>query len=73
MRKKNLGIIISVILIIYIVFFHSPTAEIAVRKHLLFTHHPIKAFSNSVLEGRIKNDPRYGDLYDVEGINTPFI
>ncbi|MFC5472109.1 hypothetical protein ACFPPD_25845 [Cohnella suwonensis] len=73
MRKKNLSIIISAILIIYIVFFPSPTAEIAVRKHLLFTFHPIKAFSNSVQEGTIKNDPKYGDLYEVDGINTPLI
>ncbi len=73
MRKKNLWIIISALLIIYIVFFPSPSAEIAVRKHLFFTFHPIKAFSHSVQEGRIKDDPSYGDLYVVEGLNTPFI
>jgi len=73
MKKKNFWIIVSVIFIIYFVLFPSPTAEIAVRKHLLFTFHPVKAFSNSVLEGNIKNDPKYGDLYIVEGVDIPFI
>lgn len=72
-KKKNLWITFSVILIIYFVFFPSMTAEVAVRKHLLLTFHPIKAFSNSVLGGKVKNDPKYGDLYIVEGVETPFI
>ncbi|MDR6555053.1 hypothetical protein [Paenibacillus qinlingensis] len=73
MRKKYLWVIFSVLLIIYILFFPSATAELAVRKDLFFTLHPIKAFSNSIHEGKIKNDSRYGDLYEVEGINSSFI
>lgn len=70
MSKKYIWITIAALLIVYVVFFPSPTAEIAVRKQLLFTAHPIKAFSDSLHEGTIKNDPKYGDLYEVEGLDT---
>ncbi|MFD0673780.1 hypothetical protein [Cohnella sp. GCM10027633] len=70
MRKKYTWITIAALLIVYVVFFPSPTAEIAVRKQLLFTLHPIKAFSNSIHEGKIKNDPKYGDLYEVDGLDS---
>lgn len=63
----------SVIFVIYIIFLPSLTAEMAVRKHLFLSFHPIKALSNSVHEGRIENDPRYGSIYEVEGINKPVI
>jgi hypothetical protein len=72
-KQKQLWIIISIILIIYIVFFPSPTPEIAVRKDMFFSFHPIKAFSVEVHEGRIKKDPRYGDLYEVDSLSRPFI
>jgi hypothetical protein len=73
MRKTYIWIVLTVVFIIYLFFFPSPTAQVAVRKHLLFTFHPIKAFSNQVHKGSITGDPRYGDLYNVEGISTPVI
>ncbi|MGN7356181.1 hypothetical protein ACTHPF_02360 [Paenibacillus sp. SAF-054] len=71
--KKLLWTIAGAAVAVYIIFSPSFTGELAVRKHLLFTFHPIQAFSNAVQEGNIKNDPRYGDLYVVEGMKTPYI
>jgi len=73
MRKKTVGIIFLIVLLAYFLFFPSPGAELAVRKQLFFSFHPIKAFSRSIHEGKIKNDPKYGDLYVVDGIDTPFV
>lgn len=71
--KKFLWTIVGAAVAVYIIFFPSFTGELAVRKHLLFTFHPIQAFSDAVQEGNIRNDPRYGDLYVVEGVKTPYI
>lgn len=73
MRKMHLAIAIAAILIIYIVFFPSPTAELAVRKHMLLSFHPIKAFGNDVHKGTIANDPKYGDLYEVDGLEASVV
>lgn len=73
MRKIHLAIAIAAILIVYVVFFPSPTAELAVRKHLLLSFHPIKAFSNDVHKGTITNDPKYGDLYEADGLDASVI
>lgn len=72
MRKKYLWIFLLVLLIIFI-FSPAPTAEIAVRKDLFFSFHPIKSLSNSIHEGKVKNDPKYGDLYEVDGIELSFM
>ncbi|MBW5448101.1 hypothetical protein GE107_18755 [Cohnella sp. CFH 77786] len=72
-KKKLILIITTLMIIFYIVLFPSPTPEIAVRKHLFLSFHPIKAFVEKVHEGGIKNDPRYGDLYIVESLDTPFL
>lgn len=73
MRKMHLGIAIAAIAIVYVVFFPSPTAQLAVRKHLLLSFHPIKAFGNDVRKGSITNDPKYGDLYEVDGLEASVI
>lgn len=73
MRKKSIWIAPLIVLVFYFLFFPTPAAELAVRKHLLFSFHPVKAFSHSIYEGKIKDDPKYGDLYFVDGIDTPFI
>ncbi|WP_221469433.1 hypothetical protein [Cohnella nanjingensis] len=61
------------LLVIYVGFFPSPTAELAVRKHLFFSFHPIKAFTEEVRAGSIRNDARYGDLYFVDSVALPAI
>jgi hypothetical protein len=38
------------LLVIYLFFFPNPTAELAVRKHLFFSLHPVRAFSVQVNE-----------------------
>ncbi|RKP56851.1 hypothetical protein D7Z26_02350 [Cohnella endophytica] len=60
------------LLIVYLVFFPSPTPEIAVRKHLFFSFHPMKAITKSIHEGTIKNDPRYGDEYEVNDLSQSY-
>lgn len=73
LKKKNIQITAGIIILFYLLFFPAPTAEMAVRKDLFFEFHPVKAFSNSVHEGGIKNDPRYGNMYLVDGIDLSFI
>lgn len=48
-KRKQIWIIsITSLLVIYLFIFPYPTAELAVRKHLFFTFHPINAFSAQV-------------------------
>ncbi|CAN7723442.1 hypothetical protein [Paenibacillus sp. LjRoot56] len=49
-RKQIWMISITTLLVIYLFFFPNPTAELAVRKHLFFSLHPIKALSVHVKE-----------------------
>ncbi|OKP95507.1 hypothetical protein [Paenibacillus sp. P46E] len=74
MRKSKVRyLFISVgILILYMAFFPSLSPELAVRKSLLLKH-PVLAFTGEVSEGRIHNDPRYGDLYVVPKADLPFV
>lgn len=62
-----LGLVLLVLLI-----FPSPTPELAVRKSLLIRD-PASAFTGNVTEGRIKDDPRYGDLYYAEDTERSYI
>jgi hypothetical protein len=71
-RFLKWGSIIVGLAIFYILFFPSLTPEMAVRMSLLIRQ-PIVAFSGSVEEGNIKNDPMYGDLYIVDSAKGPFI
>lgn len=73
MRKKVLLTVSILVCCMAIIFLPAPTAEMAVRKELFFSLHPIKAISSSVQEGMIKNDPEYGDLYMVDDIDTSAI
>ncbi|WP_217591948.1 hypothetical protein [Cohnella sp. GbtcB17] len=64
-RIQNIALAVIALLIAYILFFPSPTPQLAVRKHLLISFHPIKAVSAEVRAGSIQNDPKYGDLYEI--------
>jgi hypothetical protein len=71
-RKKDIWrIVILSILVIYAFFFPSPTPELAVRKHMLLTFHPIKAFTANVHNNRRTSN--YGHLYTVESLSISFI
>jgi hypothetical protein len=65
------GSIIVGLALFYILFFPSPTPEMAVRMSLLIRQ-PIAALSGSVEKGIIENDPMYGDLYIVDSAKRPF-
>ena len=72
--KKSKFVSIALIAVsLYLLFFPSFTPEMAVRKDLFLSFHPVKAIVGDVQAGIIKNDPRYGDLYIVDGIDRPFI
>jgi hypothetical protein len=73
MKKKKWWIAIIAVAVLYIVFFPSPSPELAVRKHLLLSFHPMMACLEPIQEGNIKNDPRYGDLYLVDASSRPFV
>ncbi|MFD2332588.1 hypothetical protein ACFSR7_25295 [Cohnella sp. GCM10020058] len=77
MSKKSKKIVLTlvVILLVYFLFLPSITPELAVRKQLLISFHPIKAATSEVRQGSIKNDPEYGTLYEVadQAITEPFI
>ncbi|SFA76251.1 hypothetical protein SAMN05216312_101339 [Cohnella sp. OV330] len=62
-RKIALAVIL--LLIVYFLFFPSITPQLAVRKQLLISFHPIKAVTVEVRQGKNKHDPKYGDLYEV--------
>jgi hypothetical protein len=69
--KKWLVLIVGLALI-YVLFFPSPTPEMAVRMSLLFRQ-PLLAFSSSIEKGKIVDDPQYGDLYIVDKAKRPYI
>jgi hypothetical protein len=69
--KKWIVIIVGLALI-YVLFFPSPTPEMAVRMSLL-VRQPILALSSSIEKGNIVGDPQYGDLYIVNSAKRPFI
>ncbi|MFC3800928.1 hypothetical protein [Cohnella sp. GCM10012308] len=64
-RIKKIVLTVVVVLCVYFLFFPSITPQLAVRKQLLISFHPIKAVTSEVLQGKIKNDPKYGNLYEV--------
>ncbi|QGQ99432.1 hypothetical protein EHS13_33515 [Paenibacillus psychroresistens] len=68
--KKSIIIIVG-LAIIYVLFFPSPTPEMAVRMSLLIRQ-PLLAFSSSVEKGRNVGDPQSGDLYIVKSYKRPF-
>lgn len=72
-KKKKILIIAIIVGIIYVVVFPSPSPELAIRKHLFLSFQPLKAIFENIQEGRIKNDPMYGDLYIVDSLDKPFI
>lgn len=70
--KKKILLVISCVLIIYLIIFPMRTPEMAVRRDM-FIRNPVKAITSKVNEAKIKNDPRYGDLYIVLEADRPFI
>jgi hypothetical protein len=71
-RKKEFGWIVTVVaLVFYIVFLPSPTPELAVRKHMLLSFHPIKAFTANVHNHTSTSN--YGHLYTIESLSMSFI
>lgn len=69
--KRTLLTMISISLI-YILFFPLPLPELSIRRDLLTTS-PLVALTGEVIEGKIKNDPKYGDLYIVPEVDLSFI
>lgn len=69
--KRTVLVTVSVLLI-YILFFPLPTPELSVRRDMLITS-PFIALTGEVIEGKIKNDPKYGDLYNVPQIELSSI
>ena len=59
-------------LFLILLIMPSPTPEWAVRKKL-FLHDPIDAMRTNVTEGRIKDDPMYGDLYYASRTELSFL
>ncbi|MFC5467544.1 hypothetical protein ACFPPD_02370 [Cohnella suwonensis] len=49
-KYRYVWITVAALLVFYIVFLPSPTPQFAIRKHLLFTFHPILAFSAPIDE-----------------------
>ncbi|MBP1996015.1 hypothetical protein [Paenibacillus eucommiae] len=72
-KKRLIGKMALLLLAVYFLFFPSPTPELAVRKYIFFSLHPVVAFSSDVQEGSIKNDPRYGKLFYVDGLSSSYI
>jgi hypothetical protein len=71
-NKKPILIMVAVaILIVYIVFLPSPTAEIAVRKDIFFSMHPVLAFTAAVHNQR--STAAEGHLYTVNELELSFI
>lgn len=67
-KRKGIAFYLTLVLclgVLYLLVFPSPTPELAVRKSLLIRD-PGAALTGKVTEGRIKDDPRYGDQYFVE-------
>lgn len=71
-RKQNWVISITTLLVIYLFFFPTPTAELAVRKHLFFSLHPIKVFSAQV-KGTGSTSFGGAKLYYVGDVSRSFI
>jgi hypothetical protein len=68
---KRWVLIIVGLALLYLLFFPSPTPEMAVRMSLLIRQ-PLLAFSSSVEKGKIEDDPMYGDLYIVNSAKRPY-
>jgi hypothetical protein len=71
-RKQSWIISITSLLVIYLLFFPDLTAEIAVRKHLFFSLHPIKAFSVQV-KGTGSTSFGGAELYNVSEVTKSYI
>lgn len=69
--KRTFLTMISISLI-YILFSPLPIPELSIRRDLLTTS-PLVALTGEVIEGKIKNDPKYGDLYIVPEVDLSFI
>ncbi|MBT2291108.1 hypothetical protein J7E73_18575 [Paenibacillus albidus] len=59
-------------LLFYILFIPLPTPELTIRRYLLFRS-PITALTGDIIEGQIKNDPKYGNLYVLPKVELSFI
>ncbi|KIL34417.1 hypothetical protein SD71_20605 [Cohnella kolymensis] len=71
-RKKQFWrIVIVFVLVIYVFFFPSATPELAIRKHMLLSFHPIIAFTAEVHNNT--STSTYGHLYTVESLSKSFI
>ncbi|GGF71526.1 hypothetical protein GCM10010912_15800 [Paenibacillus albidus] len=59
-------------LLFYILFIPLPTPELTIRRYMLFRS-PITALTGDIIEGQIKNDPKYGNLYVLPKVEISFI
>jgi hypothetical protein len=72
-KKTTLGLAaVGLTVLVYLLYLPLPTPEMAVRRDV-FTTNPIHALTATVHEGKVKNDPEYGDLYIVQELEQPFI
>jgi hypothetical protein len=72
-KRKQVWIIsITTLLVIYLFFFPNLTAELAVRRHLFFSLHPVKAFSVQV---KVTGSTSFGgaELFYVNEVSKSFI
>ncbi|MNR43500.1 hypothetical protein D3C85_1621270 [compost metagenome] len=72
-RKKRIALIsLSVLLFIYVFILPLPTAELAVRRNIFISLHPIKAFH---VEVTTKGSTSFGGavLYNVSEVSRSFI
>lgn len=72
-RKRKIWLIIIMsVLLIYLLFFPFPTAELTVRRHIFFSLHPIKAINAQVTK---TGSTSFGgaNLYDVSEVSRSFI
>lgn len=69
--KKRITFIVALIVFVYLLFFPLPTAKMAIKRDLLITD-PRAFLTSKIEEGRIKDDPTYGDLYMVTKTERSF-
>jgi hypothetical protein len=69
--KQTVLVTVSALLL-YILFFPLPTPELSIRRDMLITS-PLTALTGELIEGKIKNDPMYGDLYIIPEVELCFV
>lgn len=70
-KKRNWLTLAAIILVMYVLFFPTITPELAIRKYMFFTLHPIKAFTAKLQNN--DNISSYGNQYYVGDLRKSFI